>query len=241
LVALAREESFAERQRVFLQAVETFESAKTPDDFRRSAELFESLVHNGLQSGIAFFNAGNAYFKSGDFGKAILCYRKAQQYRPRDPYLHANLQQALSSSPGRHVSQSVPLWKRLLFWGEWLSLSEKTNVATSAGVLAAVFAFLGYWRKSTLGIWLAAIAFGVSLAFAVEYVLSSPDWLATPHAVVVTETIARKGTDDSYEPAFDRPLQDGAEFDVLDSTKGWTFGHFEGIGDGWVKNEHIAR
>jgi hypothetical protein len=59
--------------------------------------------------------------------------------------------------------------------------------------------------------------------------------------VVTTETIARKGIGKDYEPAFDQPLKDGAEFTILSENGDWIFGHFEGIGDGWLRREHTAR
>ncbi len=60
------------------------------------------------------------------------------------------------------------------------------------------------------------------------------------HGVVTHETIARKGIGKDYEPAFDQPLKDGAEFTVLSENGDWIFGHFEGIGDGWLRREHTV-
>ena len=59
--------------------------------------------------------------------------------------------------------------------------------------------------------------------------------------MITGETVARKGIGKDYEAAFDSPLKDGAEFMVLEEINGWTFGHFNGIGDGWVRNEFVAR
>ena len=61
------------------------------------------------------------------------------------------------------------------------------------------------------------------------------------HGVVIRETIARKGIGKDYEPAFDQPIKDGAEFMVLSENGDWIFGHFEGIGDGWLRREDTVR
>ena len=58
--------------------------------------------------------------------------------------------------------------------------------------------------------------------------------------VVVTETVARKGMGEKYEPAFDQPLKDGAEFTIVSRQDQWVLGHFEGIGDGWLKPGAVA-
>jgi hypothetical protein len=80
-----------------------------------------------------------------------------------------------------------------------------------------------------------------SLALGVDMGLRQAEVNRSRRAVITGETIARKGTGQSYEPAFDQPLRGGAEFEVLTETNDWTFGHFEGIGDGWVRDEFVAR
>ena len=92
-------------------------------------------------------------------------------------------------------------------------------------------------RGSLLSAMAVALIFGIALS--AECLLHDP---AQAHrAVIITETTARKGTGKDYEPAFDQPLRDGAEFTVLTETSDYFFGHFEGIGDGWVRKEDVAR
>ena len=45
-------------------------------------------------------NLGNAYFKSGQLGKAIAAYREAEQMSPRDPDVRANLRFARNQVQG---------------------------------------------------------------------------------------------------------------------------------------------
>ncbi len=229
------------KERTFVRALELFDNAKSPDDYRESARALESIVANGFQNGAVFFNLGNAYFRAGSFGRAILNYRKAQPYRPRDPYLKANLQQALAAAPGKLTPSPAPWWNHVLFWTNWLAYPTKVK-ACFLGVCAAAMLLLVaiYFRISRLH-WLVAACILVSMALAIDLSIQYRDVAGTRFAVITGETIARKGTGNSYEAAFDQPLLDGAEFQVLNQTSDWTFGHFEGIGDGWVKNEFVAR
>ncbi|MEQ1825546.1 MAG: tetratricopeptide repeat protein [Pirellula sp.] len=229
------------RQRAFLQAVEAFEGAKSAEDYRKSAQVFESLLSDGFQSGVVYYNLGNAYFRAGDFGHAILNYRKSKLLRPRDPYLDANLRQAIAMAPGKLTEAGKPWWGHVLFWSGWIGLSTKANLATFGLIAAALIGFVGLFMRIQVFYWAALAALTVSIAVGVDLALTSPDLLAPKLAVVVRETMARKGTDDRYEPAFDKPLRDGAEFTILDDAGEWTFGHFEGVGDGWVRNDTIAR
>jgi hypothetical protein len=226
-------------ERAFLRALELFDSATSPDDYRASARELESILADGVQSGAVYYNLGNAYYRAGEYGRAILNYRKAKPFRPRDPYLESNLQQALASAPGRLPEQPAPWWTHVLFWDDWISFRRKVQITGLCMILAAtLFAAAAVLRRPRIHLGVAALCC-VSLALGIDAFLSNPG--SANRAVITGETIARKGTGKDYEPAFDQPLRDGAEFTVLSETADWTFGHFEGIGDGWVRNEFVAR
>src|SRR4051812_16555475 len=98
------------RGRTFVRALELFDTAKSPADYRQSAALLESLLADGYRNGAVYYNLGNAYFRAGEYGRTIAAYRKAKPFRPRDPYLEANLRQALSMAPGHLPEPPVPWW-----------------------------------------------------------------------------------------------------------------------------------
>jgi tetratricopeptide (TPR) repeat protein len=229
------------RERTFLRALEVFDTAKTPQDYGESAALLESLLADGFRNGAVYYNLGNAYFRAGEYGRAIAAYRKAKAYRPRDPYLEANLRQALAVAPGRLPEPPSPWWRHVLFWSGWLSFPEKAYAAFAGFLLAALATGAAsyfrrprvYWAGAALGACACVLSLDAGLAYA------DVSWLK--HAVVTNETIARKGIGKDYEPAFDQPLKDGAEFNVLSESGDWVFGHFEGIGDGWLRSEHVVR
>src|SRR5580693_5007194 len=128
------------RERTFVRALELFDAAKTPADYRESAALLESLLADGFRNGAVYYNLGNAYFRAGEYGRSIAAYRKAKPYRPRDPYLEANLRQALSVAPGRLPEPPAPWWRHVLFWSGWLSFPEKAYASFAGFLLAAVAA-----------------------------------------------------------------------------------------------------
>lgn len=229
------------RERAFVRALELFDSAKSPTDYRESARVLESILTDGYQNGAVFYNLGNAYYRAGDYGRAILNYRKAKPFMPGDPYLSANLAQALVAAPGRLTSPPDPWWKHVFFWTDWFSYPTKVY-ATAAGLcgVALIFSAALLLRKPRLQL-LAAFVLLVSASLGIDTFLRHQETASANLAVITAETIARKGMDDSYEPAFNQPLRDGAEFRILAEKPDWTFGHFESIGDGWVRNEFIAR
>ncbi len=231
----------AEHQRSFLKALEQFDSANGPDDYAKAAETLESIVASGVQNGAVYYNLGNAYYRCGQFGRAILNYRKAIPYLPRDPYLHANLRQAIAASPGKLAEPPGPWWQLVFFWSNWFSFPTKAHLALGMLATSALFAITAIlWQRRIL--WIATGSLLViGSVMSVEVVLSRAEAEGSTRAVIVCETIARKGMGSSYEAAFDQPLRDGAEFEVLSQTGEWTLGHFQGIGEGWIRNDCLAR
>lgn len=82
------------------------------EHYAEAAALYEQLVAAGLASGNLYFNLGNAYFKTGDVGRAILEYERARRRIPGDPDLRANLGHARSVAG---ASDEPFVWARLLF------------------------------------------------------------------------------------------------------------------------------
>lgn len=229
------------RERAFVRALEQFDAAKSPGEYLESARTLESILADGFRNGAVYYNLGNAYYRAGEYGRAILSYRKAKPYRPRDPYLAANLQQALAAAPGRLTESPRPWWTHVLFWTDWLSFPAKVRVSVAGFTLAAVVATVACWFRLSRLQWLTTVLLLSATATSIDMVLCQADVTDSRRAVITGETIARKGIGNSYEPAFDQPLRDGAEFTVLSETADWTFGHFESVGDGWVRNEFVAR
>ncbi len=69
--------------------------------FADAAATYEQVLDQGQESAALHFNIGNAHFKDGDVGRAVLGYERARRMTPRDPDLAANLAYArtLSEEP----------------------------------------------------------------------------------------------------------------------------------------------
>ena len=85
----------------------------TQGQYTAATEAYEAVLQSGFASGNVYFNLGNAYFRNGQAGKAILNYERARRFLPSDTDLGANLQFArlLTGAKGCQL----PLWNRLAF------------------------------------------------------------------------------------------------------------------------------
>jgi len=68
--------------------------------FEETIADYEQVLNSGLESGPLYYNLGNAYFKNGMLGKAILNYLRARRLMPEDADLKANLDYARSLIKG---------------------------------------------------------------------------------------------------------------------------------------------
>ena len=60
-------------------------------DYGQAASLYESLIAQDQKEGDIYYNLGNAYFKQGKMGLALLQYERARKLDPRDHDFLANL------------------------------------------------------------------------------------------------------------------------------------------------------
>lgn len=229
-----------ENDRVFLRGLEQFDTAKSPSDFARAGDTWRSLNTESYQNGAAYYNAGNAYMRAGQFGRAIASYRKAKLYRPRDPFLDHNLRQALTAAPGKLAETPAPWWSLVIFWNTWLSLPEKMYAASAAGSLAALLVLVGFAMRRRSFYWSSAVVLFAAVLIGVDATMTYSEATASNRAVVAAETIARKGMGENYEPAFNQPLKDGAEILIAERSGAWVLAQVPGIGTGWIRREHLA-
>ena len=59
-------------------------------DYDQATEVYDQVHALGAASAALHFNAGNAWYKRGDLGRALLHYERARDLAPRDPDARAN-------------------------------------------------------------------------------------------------------------------------------------------------------
>ena len=122
----------------------------------------------------------------------------------------------LDASGGR------PVLETLLFWH--YDFSSATRLRLFAGTWVVFWGLLllrqagKEWVPREIAFGFGAVAALMLASFAYEAFLENQ--MATG-VVVATETVARQGDGQSYEPAFEDPLHSGAEFRVLEERPDW--------------------
>jgi len=201
--------------------------------FAAAVSAYEKLAQAGETSAALYFNLGNAYFKSGQIGRAVAAYRAAQQITPRDPDLRANLQFARNQTPGPTLAPSR--WQR---WLSRLTLNEWTLLAAVGVWLWLILLAVLQWRpalKPSLRTYVACLAvFAVLMCACVALTLRETRFTRTA-IVIAPEAEVRYGPLAESPAAF--TVHDGAELRVLDQKDEWLEVSAGPRRVGWLRRE----
>src|ERR1700736_3777360 len=94
--------AFAQSDAQFAQANQEYAQGQ----FKEAIADYEALVRSGECSANLFYDLGNAYFRTSDFGDAILNYERALALDPHHPEATANLQIARDEARALELQQS---------------------------------------------------------------------------------------------------------------------------------------
>ena len=204
--------------------------------FNQAADAYEKIVKSGQVSAAVYFNLGNAWFKSGQMGRALEAYRQAERIAPRDPDVRANLQFTRNQVQGPSLSPT-----RAQRWLGRLTLNEWTWLA---GVVVWVwFALLTVPQlqpklKPALKCWVLA----TGLAAAGLCACLGTAWYGNAHArsaiVIIREATVRTSPLEESQPAF--TVRDGAELRVLDQKDEWLQVTVDSGRIGWVRKDQVV-
>ena len=108
--------------------------------YGEAAKTYETLISEKGYSAPLLFNLGNAYFRDGQIGAAILSYERAQLLAPNDPDIEANLNFARRQA-GLFVQQ--PSWihdaARFFSMNVWAALGSAALILLCGLIVASQF------------------------------------------------------------------------------------------------------
>ncbi len=214
--------------------------------YSEAVEVYEELVARGVRNGALYYNLGNAYFKLGELGRAILNYRRASGADPGDGDMENNLNLArdmtvdgleppeksfvasLSSPTRRLLTRDQTAVAALVFWAAMVLLLLGAPFARDAAALRAV----------RYGAFVASGLMVLSLAALAGHIFSGVGERAT--VVVESEVELRSGPGAQY--LSEVTLHSGAEVTTIESRGAWTRLELP-VGElqGWVPNRAVER
>ena len=188
--------------------------------FEQAVSLYEQLLESGFINGQIYYNLGNAYYRLGTPGKAIMYYRRAEELLPRDADIKANINLLKRDFVDREtVGQKPEIIKVACFWYFYLNLNELTTVtiyiylALIASILSIIF-LRQQWIKKIIIIFASCF-----LVLIISLGLKAYNQSVEMGVVIADESNIRFGPGEEYEPRF--KIHEGAEVRIEEKRDKW--------------------
>jgi len=156
--------------------------------FQQAVDGYRHLIKNGYENGPVHYNLGNAYFRRGDLGRAILSYERACLLIPRDNDLAFNLSHA------RNQTQDAYSDLQMSSLSDFLGLGGLNRYEVFFGFVLLNFLFFSLlcirlYKKTEWTYYLSiflAIVIGIGgCALALKWVA----WASDSRAVILSEEV----------------------------------------------------
>ena len=218
-----------------VEAAVTFDEANrafAEGRFKEAAKDYEALIAQKGYSAQVLFNLGNAYFRDGQVGAAILNYERAQLLAPNDPDVVANLNFARRQA-GLFVERSTWIEEAARFFSmnAWAALGTAALILLCGLIAAAQF-----YPQHRLYVRLFTGVAALALCAAVTGIVLQLDTL--DRAVVTSqEAVARISPFDAAKSAF--VLSAGEVVDIEKQHGDFLYVENRQNRSGWVSKEQV--
>jgi tetratricopeptide (TPR) repeat protein len=198
--------------------------------FTEAITDYEALVRAGQWSANLFYDLGNAHFRTGDFGRAILNYERALALERHHPEAAANLQIARDEAHALELQQSWP--ERYLQFASVNQYSIAAAIAFWFAIFAVVSLIFARRRSGTL---IAMLIFCLLISAVAIYAVYTIERGPNGSALAIVtgkEVQARLATADTANSVL--ALPPGSEVKVLSTRGDWIYAALPNNLRGWI-------
>lgn len=228
------------------------DSAYSADNFLLAEQLYLRVLETGGSSTALFYNLGNAYYRQGNLGKAIVNYERALKLDPTNRDARANLEFVNSKITDKQIDSGSYM---MSVWDGAVGMFHADTWAVISLILFAVFigAVAAYIFSSAVAVKKASFFGGlvvffvtvcaVIISFAAANRVNSADYAIILPPASQLSTSPREARSQA-EQAF--LLHEGTKVEIIDSIPGQGDGMWYEVmvGHGeraWVKADEVER
>ncbi len=205
--------------------------------FKEAIAGYEALVHEGQWNANLFYDLGNAYFRTRDFGRAILNYERALALDRHHPEANANLQIARDES--RALELQPTRLERYLQFGSINQYSIAAAVALWLGIFGIVALIFARRRSAALmSLSILCLLVCASAVWAIHALDNSSKGRAL--AIVTGNDVqARLATADTANSVLALPA--GSEIKILSMRGDWMYATLPNDLRGWIQTKNAEQ
>jgi tetratricopeptide (TPR) repeat protein len=226
LWGLVATSAFAQSDAEFAKANQDY----AQNNFKEAISGYETLVRSGQWSANVFYNLGNAYFRAGDFGRAILNYERALALERHHPEATANLQIARDEARALEIQQSWP--------ERYLQIASVNQYVITAAVAfwVGLFCVVGliFARRRSAAV-IALLIFSLLVFVIAILAIYELDYGSKDRALAIVtgkDVQARLATADTANSVL--ALPPGSEVKILSTRGDWVYAALPNNLRGWI-------
>jgi tetratricopeptide (TPR) repeat protein len=231
--AVSAASSFAQAEGDFTKANQEYAQG----NFKEAISGYEALVRAGQWSANLFYDLGNAYFRTGDFGHAILNYERALALERHHPEATANLQIARDEARALELQQSWP--GRYL---QFASVNQYCIAAASAFWLAVFAIVMLIFARRKSGALIAALILCLLVGAGAIYAMYTLERGSNGSALAIVtgkNVQARLATADTANSVL--ALPPGSEVKILSTRGDWVYAALPNTLRGWIPAKNVEQ
>jgi tetratricopeptide (TPR) repeat protein len=214
-------------------------------EYFEAIDNYQAIAENGVKSAAVFYNLGNAYFKTGNFSKAILNYERAKLLDPSDEDVEFNLQKSRT-----HIIDKIEAIPEL-FFTSWVNrllsfLSSNSWAILSLIVfLVALSILLLYFLITSshikrMSFFLGVILILVSL-FSYLAAKRTKNLVEKSNSGIVMEQIVRVKSSPDNESSDMFVIHEGTKIFILREVDHWSEIRLADGKQGWMETEDFEK
>jgi tetratricopeptide (TPR) repeat protein len=206
-------------------------------NFKEAVNGYEALVRTGQWNANLFYDLGNAYFRTGDFGHAILNYERALALDRHHPEAMANLQIA------RDEARALELQPSRLEGYLQFATANQYSIAATIAFWVGIFAFVAliFARRRSVALTALLVACLLVCATTVWATYTLEHGNKGPGLAIVTgnDVQARLATADTANSVL--ALPPGSEIKILSTRGDWMYAALPNDLRGWIQAKNAEQ
>lgn len=221
--------------------IERAEEAYRLRDYLTAITLYEEAIGSEQHDSTTFYNLGNAYYEVSNLGQAMLNYRRAAIFMPRDTALNINIARIRAQRSTITTSETDWLNQLATLTTDTFTLFELSLLVFSGWIVFFVILAIGVVRGFHDGNYrLFAAVMGIILLIGLV-LMTSRIYVETqrPTAIVLSNSVnVMSGPGEDYLLIY--TIHAAAEVRIMEEVDGWLrFVLPDGRG-GWVQRHYLG-
>jgi len=213
----------------------------TDGDYRGAIDEYEKVIAAGYESAELYYNLGNAYFRDGQLGRAIMNYIRARELDPGDDDIRANLEFARQFTIDKiEVSEETIILDYINRFFDSFTLNWITWITVILYVLSAALVLAGFvyrWYLIPMPVLATVLVLFVISAIFTGVKLDR-DVLTRQGVVLAQQVDVKNGPGEDFNTKF--TAHAGLIFEIEREEAGFYWVNFENRLKGWVPTGAVA-